>query len=85
MTTISPRAAVRRPHPRLLAALALMLAAALGAGCARVQPIEREYLSEPMMELDSDPREQSHEQHWIETLEASTGGYGGAAGGCACY
>ncbi len=42
-------------------------------------------LSEPMMQLDDDPREQSHEQHWIETLEGSTGGYGGAAGGCACY
>jgi Domain of unknown function (DUF4266) len=55
------------------------------AGCASVQPIEREMLSEPMMQLDDDPREQSHEQHWIETLEGSTGGYGGAAGGCACY
>jgi hypothetical protein len=55
------------------------------AGCARVQPIQREILSDPMMQLDDDPREQSHEQHWIETLEASTGGYGGAAGGCACY
>ena len=69
----------------------ILRSAALGAfivllgGCARVQPIQRELLSEPMMQLDSDPREQAHEQHWIETLEASTGGYGGAAGGCACY
>jgi hypothetical protein len=54
-------------------------------GCARVLPIEREMLSEPVMLMDSDPRERAHEQHWIETLEASTGGYGGAAGGCACY
>jgi hypothetical protein len=69
----------------LVAGSILVLAGGLAAGCARVQPIQREYLSEPMMELDSDPREQSHEQHWIETLEASTGGYGGAAGGCACY
>jgi hypothetical protein len=65
--------------------LILIIAALLGAGCAHVQPIEREMLSEPVMQLDSDPREQAHEQHWIETLEASTGGYGGAAGGCACY
>jgi hypothetical protein len=81
--TIAPRMTGRRQLAGYLFALALT--GGLGAGCARVQPIEREFLSEPMMELDSDPREQSHEQHWIETLEASTGGYGGAAGGCACY
>ena len=63
----------------------LLTGALLLGGCASVQPIEREMLSDPMMQLDDDPREQSHEQHWIETLEASTGGYGGAAGGCACY
>jgi hypothetical protein len=57
----------------------------LAAGCARVMPFEREMLSEPVMVFDDDPRERQHEQHWIETLEASTGGYGGAAGGCACY
>jgi hypothetical protein len=68
-----------------LAACAALVLVVVGAGCARVQPIQRELLSDPMMQLDSDPREQAHEQHWIETLEASTGGYGGAAGGCACY
>jgi len=47
-------------RPRLLLAL-------IGAGCTRVQPIQRELLSDPMMQLDSDPREQAHEQHWIET------------------
>lgn len=66
---------------RIGAVLVLVLA----AGCARVMPIEREMLSEPVMVLDDDPRERQHEQHWVETLEASTGGYGGAAGGCACY
>lgn len=62
-----------------------MLGLLLAQGCARVMPIEREMLSEPVMMLDADPRERRHEQHWVETLEASTGGYGGAAGGCACY
>jgi len=70
---------------RIALGLICGLALAGAAGCATVQPIEREMLSDPMMQLDDDPREQSHEQHWIETLEASTGGYGGAAGGCACY
>jgi len=62
-----------------------VLVLVLSAGCARVMPIEREMLSEPVMVLDGDPRERQHEQHWVETLEGSTGGYGGAAGGCACY
>lgn len=66
----------------LLSTSAVLL---LVTGCAHVAPIQREMLSEPVMELAPDPREQAHEQHWIETLEASTGGYGGAAGGCACY
>ncbi len=57
----------------------------LAAGCAHVTPIQREMLSEPVMQMAPDSREWAHEQHWIETLEASTGGYGGAAGGCACY
>jgi hypothetical protein len=76
---------MRRKHAFFLLCLAGGLALGGAAGCARVHPIEREMLSEPMMQLDADPREQSHEQHWIETLEGSTGGYGGAAGGCACY
>jgi hypothetical protein len=65
---------------------AAVLALGLGAGgCARVKAIEGELLAEPVMLLDADARERAHEQHWVETLEASTGGYGGAAGGCACY
>jgi hypothetical protein len=66
----------------LLLALAGLLAL---TGCAHVKPIEREYLSSDIMQLDDDERGRSQEQHWLETLEASTGGYGGAAGGCACY
>jgi hypothetical protein len=68
--------------PALLLSSAVLL---LATGCAHVEPIQREMLSEPVMQLTPDAREQAHEQHWIETLEASTGGYGGAAGGCACY
>ncbi len=74
-----------RSTRRIRFAFALALALPLVGGCATVMPIEREMLSEPIMVFDDDPRERAHEQHWVETLEASTGGYGGAAGGCACY
>jgi hypothetical protein len=76
---------VGRIRAVILLAVPVLAGLVLAAGCARVMPIEREMLSEPVMMLDSDTREQRHEQHWVETLEASTGGYGGAAGGCACY
>ncbi len=72
----------RRPLWHWIGALAALL---LSSGCAQVLPIEREILADGLMALEPDPLERSHEQHWLETLEASTGGYGGAAGGCACY
>jgi hypothetical protein len=66
----------------VLAAFAL-LAGAL-AGCARVRPYEREYLSDRIMDYDRDSRQERVSRKWLEAREGSTGGVDGAGGGCAC-
>ncbi len=54
------------------------------SGCATVKPYQREYLSQRIMDFDKEKVEEAKERHWLETLEGSTGGMGGAGGGCAC-
>jgi len=65
----------------ILGALAILVAV---TGCASVRPYEREYLADPIM----DPAREAHllarDQKWLEAREGSTGGVGGAGGGCAC-
>jgi len=65
----------------LLGLTALLLGT---AGCATVKPYEKEHLADPLM---SDPYAAAgdmHEMKWLEAREGSTGGIGGAGGGCAC-
>lgn len=57
---------------------------ALLSSCAAVTPIERERLADPIMSYDREERLESRELHWMEAREASSGGLGGAGGGCAC-
>ena len=66
---------------RALCAMALL---AQLPGCASVKPYEREYLSKNIMRFDFEAREGAIERHWLEILEGSSGGIGGAGGGCAC-
>lgn len=64
---------------------ALLLVAGLAlTGCASVRAYEREFLADPIMSFDIDTEEAARELHWIEAREGSTGGFGGAGGGCAC-
>jgi len=70
--------------PGKLLLLAVLLASTAMSGCARVRPYEREHLADPIMSFDLDAIEASRELHWIEAREGSTGGFGGAGGGCAC-
>jgi len=44
-------------------ALALLLGSLLTVGCARVAPYEREYLADPIMQIDPDPEETTLRQH----------------------
>ena len=65
------------------AALAFMLLL-LGAGCATVRPYEKEHLADPIMVSAADTGVQMREMKWLDAREGSTGGVGGAGGGCAC-
>lgn len=54
------------------------------SGCATVKPYEREALADQIMTFDASSEEQMMERHFLETREGSSGGTGGAGGGCAC-
>jgi hypothetical protein len=63
----------------------LICVALLGsAGCARVKPYQREYLSERMMTPGAEGAEDRFRQHWQFSREGSEGGFGATGGGCGC-
>ena len=65
-------------------ALALLIAlAALASGCA-VKSYQRERLTDRIMRFESDAEHNARTTKWLEAREGSTGGNGGAGGGCAC-
>ena len=64
--------------------LALVVLAAVAAGCSSVRAWEKEYLADPVMTPPDEAAEAMRELKWLETREGSTGGTGGAGGGCAC-
>jgi len=71
---------------RLGCASALMLFALALQGCATV-PVrawQRERLVDPIMAFRAEAREDARKQKTFEAREGSTGGIGGAGGGCAC-
>jgi len=59
-----------------------------GSGCSlfskRVKAYERQYLSQTGMEFISHPMDAAAEQHMLNAREGSSGGFGGAGGGCGC-
>jgi hypothetical protein len=66
----------------VLTGLALLLAAA--SGCATVSAYQREHLVDPIMSFKADARENARLTKSFDAREGSTGGNGGAGGGCAC-
>ncbi len=75
---------MKRNHLVFFICLLLLGLQGLISGCATVKPYQREYLSQRIMDFDKEKVEEAKERHWLETLEGSTGGMGGAGGGCAC-
>jgi hypothetical protein len=71
---------------RLLTASLLcgLLLLSMLAGCARVQPWQREDLSDPIMIFDENPIEKGIKEHPLDYREGSTGGTGSQSGGCGC-
>lgn len=68
-----------------VAMLFFMLLGALQlSSCAFVQQKDREYLSDPIMQLKDNPAEASSDAHNMPRREGSSGGGAGAGGGCGC-
>jgi hypothetical protein len=66
--------------------LALALGAAfllLDAGCA-VRAYQREHLVDPIMSFQAEAKAAARRTKALDAREGSTGGNGGAGGGCAC-
>lgn len=54
------------------------------SSCAFVQQKDREYLSDPIMQLHDNATESSSDGHNQPRREGSSGGGAGAGGGCGC-
>ena len=53
-------------------------------GCAVVQPLERERLSDPNMIFDDNPMDKGVQEHFLFIREGTEGGDGAHSGGCGC-
>jgi len=63
----------------------MVVCALLGAsGCAQVRAYQRERLTDRIMSFKAEAREDARLTKSFEAREGSTGGNGGAGGGCAC-
>jgi hypothetical protein len=62
-----------------------LVALSLGiGGCATVRPYEREHLVDRIMSFQADAKADARLTKSFDAREGSTGGNGGAGGGCAC-
>ncbi len=68
--------------------IALLLGFLLGLqGCSKlvlVHQKDREYLSDPILQLTPDPMGSGMESHNLPRREGSSGGSSGSGGGCGC-
>jgi len=62
----------------------LVFLGSASAGCATVQPWDRELLASPHMAPDPDGDEHALRRHYLGTREGAVGGLGGGGGGCGC-
>lgn len=69
---------------RVFLIAAIAGSAAIGVGCATVQPWQRGRLADPSMIFDADGSAVAYMAHWQEAREGSAGGNGVQSGGCGC-
>ncbi len=72
------------PFVRRFLSAIVLLAALAGAGCATVQPWQRNRLANPCMVFDANGQQLAFDSHWQSAREAAGGGFGVQAGGCGC-
>ncbi len=70
--------------PKRLLTLLITLALLAVAGCATVQPWDRDLLAEKKMSLNPSPMLQAVDDHIYFSKEGSTGGNSVGGGGCGC-
>jgi hypothetical protein len=82
---------LRQPRSRhigrrlgLAAALALLALGLQACATVPVRPWQREHLVDPIVAFRAEAREDARKLKTFEAREGSTGGIGGAGGGCAC-
>ena len=76
---------LREHLTRGLVAIGLASALLVGAsGCAMVRPYQRERLTDRIMSFKAEAKEDARLTKSFDAREGSTGGNGGAGGGCAC-
>jgi len=63
----------------LLLYVTVMVSCALG-----VKPYEREFLADPVMQLNDDVDATKMEEHLLQNREGSSGGESASGGGCGC-
>ena len=68
---------------RLLMLTALAAILLSNTGCA-VRAFQRERLADRIMTFEAEAKRDARTTKWLESREGSTGGNGGAGGGCAC-
>ncbi len=68
----------------LLAVVAIMACGAAGCATVPVKAWQRERLVDPIVAFRTEAREDARKLKTFEAREGSTGGIGGAGGGCAC-
>lgn len=61
-----------------------LLVLLLFSGCAFVPQKDREYLSDPILQLQDNSTESKSDAHNQPRREGSSGGSAGAGGGCGC-
>jgi hypothetical protein len=69
---------------RIVLVLALLATTAAGCATVPVKPWQRERLVDPIVAFRAEAREDARKLKTFEAREGSTGGIGGAGGGCAC-
>lgn len=62
----------------------LVLTATSFAGCAHVQPWERDVLARDDMQLDANALDTAFDDHIYFSKEGTSGGRGFGGGGCGC-
>lgn len=69
---------------KLVWSVVVLVGAMAFAGCATVQPWERDLLAEPAMQVDPNPIQSGYDDHIYFSIEGSSGGRTFGGGGCGC-